>query len=61
VFGERKVCGMNFKKKSWLVVAVAAVPLVYLLLISLIPEDRIVGFVGPDNSHRLHHILLAYR
>jgi len=35
---------VNFKRKVWLVLAVVSLPLLYLLLISLIPENKIVGF-----------------
>jgi ABC-type spermidine/putrescine transport system permease subunit II len=38
---------MNTKKVPWLVIAIFAVPLVYLLLMSLVPEDKIVGFHWP--------------
>ena len=35
---------MRFKKKACLAVVIVAIPLAYLLLISFVPEDRIVGF-----------------
>jgi hypothetical protein len=38
---------MKFKKTAWLAVVIVAIPLAYLLLISFIPEDRIVGFHWP--------------
>jgi len=38
---------MKFKKTAWLAVVIVAMPLAYLLLISFIPEDRIVGFHWP--------------
>jgi hypothetical protein len=38
---------MKFKKTAWKAVVIVAIPLAYLLLISFIPEDRIVGFYWP--------------
>jgi hypothetical protein len=38
---------MKFKRKTWLALAVVSLPLLYLLLISLIPENKIVGFHWP--------------
>jgi hypothetical protein len=35
---------MKFKKTTWLAVVIVAIPIAYLLLISFIPGDRIVGF-----------------
>ena len=37
-------CGMKFKKTTCLARVVVAIPLAYLLLISFIPENRIIGF-----------------
>ena len=34
---------MRFKKTTWLAVVIIAITLAYLLFISLIPEDRIIG------------------
>jgi hypothetical protein len=42
VRGEVKV-----KRKPWLALAVVSLPLLYLLAISLIPENKIVGFHWP--------------
>jgi hypothetical protein len=38
---------MKFKRKAWFAVAIVSIPLLYLLLISIIPEDKIVGFHWP--------------
>jgi hypothetical protein len=38
---------MKFKKTAWLAVVIVAIPLAYLVLISFIPEDKIVGFHWP--------------
>ena len=38
---------MKFKKTAWLAVVIVAIPLVYFVLISFIPEDGIVGFRWP--------------
>jgi hypothetical protein len=38
---------MKLKKTAWLAVVIVAIPIAYLLLISFIPEDKIVGFHWP--------------
>jgi hypothetical protein len=35
---------MKFKRNAWLAVVVVSIPLLYLLVISFIPEDKMVGF-----------------
>ncbi len=38
---------MKLSKTGWIAVVIVAVPLAYFLLISFIPEDKIVGFHWP--------------
>jgi len=38
---------MKFKRKAWFAVAIVSISLLYLLLISFIPEDKMVGFYWP--------------